>query len=445
MNYIPNTDSDRKTMLEACGFHSLQAIFPDIPKNLKDKCQMNLPEGLGEMELARELKALSRKNINVSQKICFLGAGAYNRFIPSVVKHMISRSEFYTAYTPYQPEISQGILQAIYEYQTMICHLTGMDAANASMYDGATAMAEAALLCVSFTKRKEILIAGTVNPLYRQVLSTYANGAELTVKEAAFKDGIIDIESVKHLISSDTACVIIQQPNFFGCLEKVSDLSKISHDNGALFVVSADPISLAVLNSPKEYKADIVVGEGQSLGNPLNFGGPYLGIFAVKKDFLRYMPGRIVGKTVDSNGKPGFVLTLQTREQHIRREKATSNICSNEALCALAACVYMTAMGSNGMRSVALTCIEQAKRLKEGITSIKGFILPFDNPFFNEFVIKTEKPVREINKRLSEQGIIGGLDLEQYYPELKNHMLLCATEMNSLADIEAFIAALKNV
>ncbi|MEK7375629.1 MAG: aminomethyl-transferring glycine dehydrogenase subunit GcvPA [Candidatus Margulisiibacteriota bacterium] len=445
MNYIPNTDSDRKIMLEACGFDSLQALFPDIPKDLKNKCGLSLPKELGEMDLSRELKALSRKNKDVSQKICFLGAGAYNHFIPSVVKHIISRSEFYTAYTPYQPEISQGILQAIYEYQTMICRLTGMNAANASMYDGATAMAEAALLCASYTKRKEILVSGTVNPLYRQVLSTYAVGAELILKEAAFKDGITHLESVKKSISGNTACVIIQQPNFFGCLEKVFDLAQTAHENGALFAASVDPISLAVLNSPSEYGADVVVGEGQSLGNPLNFGGPYLGIFASKKQFLRYMPGRLVGKTRDSNGKPGYVLTLQTREQHIRRGKATSNICTNEALCALAACVYMTVMGGKGLRSVAQTCTKNAASLKDKISKIKGFSIPFNAPCFKEFVIKTPRPAEEINKKLSGQGIIGGLDLEKFYPGLKNHMLLCATEMNSPGDIEKFAAALRNV
>ena len=445
MNYIPNTDFDRKEMLEACGFGSLQDLFPDIPKSLKNKCDISLPDRLGEMELARELKDLSRKNKDVSQKICFLGAGAYNHFIPAVVKHIVSRSEFYTAYTPYQPEISQGILQAIYEYQTMICHLTGMDAANASMYDGATAMAEAALLCASYTERKEVLVSGTVNPLYRQVLSTYANGTELTVKEAAFKNGITKLESIKKSISANTACVIIQQPNFFGYLEQVSDLARTAHENGALFVVVADPISLAVLNSPKEYGADIVVGEGQPLGNPLNFGGPYLGIFAAKKEFLRYMPGRLVGKTQDSNGKPGFVLTLQTREQHIRREKATSNICSNEALCALAACVYMTAMGSKGMRAIAQACLKNAASLRDKLASINGFSVPFDPPFFKEFVIKTPKPVKEINKILSERGIIGGLDLERFYPELKDHMLLCTTEMNCSQDLEALVTVLKNV
>jgi glycine dehydrogenase subunit 1 len=445
MNYIPTTDLDRKKMLEACGIDSIQALFSDIPKDLKDKCEINLPEGLGEMELARELKEFSRKNKDVTQKICFLGAGAYSHFIPSIVKHIISRSEFYTAYTPYQPEISQGMLQAIYEYQTMICRLTGMDASNASMYDGSTAMAEAALLSSSYTKRKEVVVAGTVNPLYRQVLETYSEGAGLVIKEAPFKNGITDPGSIKELVSDKTACVIIQQPNFFGCLEKVFDLAGIAHENGDLFVASVDPMSLAILNSPKEYGADIVVGEGQALGNPLNFGGPYLGIFAAKKEFLRYMPGRLVGKTQDSNGKPGFVLTLQTREQHIRREKATSNICSNEALCALAACVYMTVMGSKGMISVARTCLKNAASLKNKIAGIKGFSIPYDNPCFKEFVVKTPKPVKEINKMLSEKGIIGGLDLERFYPQLKDHMLVCTTEMNSAGDIEAFAAALKNV
>jgi len=443
MSYIPNTDADRESMLKACKAGCVEELFCDVPQPLKNP-QVDIPQALCEMDLARELRSLSGSNKPVSKKPSFLGAGAYNHYIPSVVKHIVSRSEFYTAYTPYQPEISQGILQAIYEYQTMICRLTGMDAANASMYDASTAMAEAALLSSSYTKKKEVVVSSTVNPFYRRVLSTYASGAGLKLREAPFERGTTDLSAAKEMISENTACVIVQQPNFFGCLEEVFDLSKAVHDKGALFVACADPISLAVLNSPSEYGADIVVGEGQPLGNPLNFGGPYLGIFAVKKQYLRYMPGRVVGKTQDSSGKPGYVLTLQTREQHIRREKATSNICSNEALCALAACVYMSSKGDSGLLEVAQACIKNAEDLKRRISSVKGFSLAFDRPAFKEFVIKTPKPARDINELLSEKGITGGLALEDLYPGLKDHMLFCVTEMNTEEELEMLTSALKN-
>ena len=444
MSYIPNTDADREAMLKICKAASVEELFCDVPKTLRNP-QIDLPQALCEMDLARELRSLSGSNKPVSRKPSFLGAGAYNHYIPSVVKHIVSRSEFYTAYTPYQPEISQGILQAIYEYQTMICRLTGMDAANASMYDASTAMAEAALLASSYTKKKEVVVSSAVNPFYRRVLSAYAAGSGLMLKEVPFQDGITDLSAAKKTIGENTACVIVQQPNFFGCLEEVFDLSKAAHDKGALFVACADPVSLAVLNSPSEYGADIVVGEGQPLGNPLNFGGPYLGIFAVKKQYLRYMPGRVVGKTQDSSGMPGYVLTLQTREQHIRREKATSNICSNEALCALAACVYLTSKGDGGLLDVAQACHNKGEDLKRRITSIKGFSLAFDRPFFREFAVRLPKPARKINELLSGKGIIGGLPLEDLYPGLKDHMLFCVTEMNTEEELEMLCSALKNV
>lgn len=376
---------------------------------------LSLPAPLSEPELLEELKISSNKNSiphSYSSSSSFLGGGSYNHFIPSVVKHMLGRSEFYTAYTPYQPEISQGILQAIFEYQSMICELTGMDAANASMYDGATAMAEAALLACRATGRKEILVAQTVHPNYRAVLNTYAAAAELTVKEIPYdkKTGTI-FEIRNSIFDSREACFILQQPNLFGNIEDVKGLADEVHKNGSLFIVSADPISLGLLKAPGDYGADIVVGEGQSLGNPQNFGGPGLGLFAVKKAFLRQMPGRIVGETVDSDGKRGFVLTLSTREQHIRREKATSNICSNEALCALAACVYLSVMGKQGLRKVAELCLQKANYLKKKLSSK----VVFASPSFKEFVVRTDKPI--------------GLDLSPYYPDLKGCRLVCVTEL----------------
>lgn len=404
MKFTPNTQSDQEQLLKTIGIPSIEKLFKDIPESHKLKQALDLPKALSEPELLDELKKYCKKN---QVKENFLGAGSYNHFIPSAVKHIISRSEFYTAYTPYQAEISQGILQAMFEYQTMICNLTGMDIANASMYDGATAMAEAALLACRATKRNEIVVSSTVHPEYRKVLQTYANGADLSIKELPYdkKSGLTLVN-----FSVSSACVILQQPNFFGCIEEIKSLADKVHANGSLFIVSVDPISLGILKAPGDYGADIVVGEGQSLGNPQNFGGPGLGLFALKKEFIRQMPGRVVGESVDLDGKRAFTLTLSTREQHIRREKATSNICSNEALCALAACVYLAVMGKQGLRKVAELCLQNATYLKKKLGDSS-----FSAPTFKEFVVKTDKKI--------------GLDLSKYYPELKGHRLVCVTEM----------------
>ena len=360
MRYIPHTTKDQQEMLKSIGQSSIEELFADIPAKVKLKEETPLPQALSEPELLEELKKVSEKNKKASS---FLGGGSYNHFIPSVVKHIVSRSEFYTAYTPYQAEASQGILQIIYEYQSMICELTGMDVANASMYDGATAMAEAAMLACRHTRKKEIIVSSTVQPEYRKVLKTYAKGTDLGVTESSFtKEGLTP---QNFELSADTACLILQQPNFFGSIEDVSSLAKRAHTAGALFIVSADPISLGLLKAPGDYGADIVVGEGQALGNPQSFGGPGLGIFAVKKALMRHIPGRVVGQTVDKDGKRAFCLTLQAREQHIRREKAFSNICSNEALAALAATVYLSVMGKSGLRKVAELCSQKANYLKK--------------------------------------------------------------------------------
>jgi glycine dehydrogenase subunit 1 len=380
---------------------------------------------LSESELLEELSKQSEKNSFAS---AFLGAGNYHHFIPSVVKHIVSRSEFYTAYTPYQAEASQGTLQTIYEYQSMICELTGMDVANASMYDGATAMAEAAFMACRITGRKEIVVSSAVHPNYRQVLKTYCNAADLKLIELPYdrKSGLTTLDPERsrggHWTSS--ACVILQQPNFFGNIENVSGLADKIHAAGALFIVSADPISLGLLKAPGDYGADIVVGEGQTLGNPQNFGGPGLGIFAAKKESLRQMPGRIVGATTDTEGKRGFVLTMATREQHIRRERATSNICSNEALCALAACVYLSAMGKQGLRKVAELCLQKANYLKK---KLGDKVLWPNTPSFKEFVFKTDKKV--------------GLDLGVHFSELKNSKLLCVTELAKKESLDNLAAA----
>lgn len=427
MNYVPTTHKDQQAMLKTTGKSSIDELFTDIPDKIKLKKDLDLPKQLSEPELLEELENLSKKNKEASK---FLGGGIYHHFIPSVVKHIISRSEFYSAYTPYQAEASQGTLEVIFEYQTMICELTGMDAANASMYDGATALVEAAFLACRVTGRKEILVSSAVHPEYRKVLKTYAQGADLMIKEIPYdpKTGLTTHNSQPDSqLTTQTACFILQQPNFFGCIESVKGLADQIHSQGALFIVSVDPISLGILKPPGVYGADIVVGEGGALGNPQSFGGPGLGIFAVKKEFLRQMPGRIVGETTDSDGKCSFCLTLQTREQHIRRERATSNICSNEALCALAACVYLAAMGKIGLKKVAELCLQKANYLRTKIHPHPSPSLLFPTtPCFKEFVIRTKKKV--------------GLDLERFYPELKDCRLICVTELIKKEDLDQLIS-----
>ncbi|MDD5382494.1 MAG: aminomethyl-transferring glycine dehydrogenase subunit GcvPA [Candidatus Margulisbacteria bacterium] len=412
MRYVPHTEKDQQALLAVIGSASLEKLFAGIPEQARIKKELALPAPLSEPALLDELDKTSRSN----RRSSFLGGGIYDHFIPSIVKHLIGRSEFYTAYTPYQAEASQGILQAIYEYQTMICSLTGMDVANASMYDGATALVEAAFLACRVTGRKEIVVSSAVHPHYRAVLKTYCQAADLTLKESP--------HDPKTGLTTRDACFILQQPNFFGCIENVAGLAEKIHANGSLFIVSADPISLGLLKAPGDYGADVVVGEGQALGNPQSFGGPALGIFAAKKALVRQMPGRIVGATVDSEGKRGFVLTLSTREQHIRRERATSNICSNEALAALAATIYLSAMGRQGLRKVAELCLQKSNYLKKKLGG-KTF---FSAPTFKEFVVKTDKKV--------------GLDLSVYSPGLKGLRLLCVTELANKEALDRLAATL---
>jgi len=422
MNYVPNSADDRQGMLAALGAPSIAALFQDIPEKVRLKKGPVLPPPLSEPELLEELAQASAENTSASP---FLGGGCYRHFVPSMVKHIIGRSEFYTAYTPYQAEASQGILQAIYEYQTMLCELTGMDVANASMYDGATALVEAAFLACRVTGRKEIVVSSAVHPAYRKVLRTYAKGADLAVKEVPYTaEGLTG--DVGRETEDGAACVILQQPNFFGNIEPTNQLADAIHSRGALFVVCVDPISLGILTPPGKYGADVAVGEGQSLGNPPSFGGPELGLFAAKKEFSRQMPGRIAGQTVDAEGKRGFCLTLQTREQHIRRERATSNICSNEALAALAAAVYLSTMGKAGLRKVAELCLQKANYLRRKIRS-SSLLFP-GAPCFKEFVVKTKKEV--------------GVDLSCFYPELKGWRLICVTELARKKDLDALVKAL---
>ena len=442
MDFIPNTDKDRKEMLKSINVGRISDLFKDIPKGLLLKKELKIPKGLSEIEVKDLLRDISLKNrLDFSY---FLGAGAYKHFIPSVVNHIVSRSEFYTAYTPYQPEISQGMLQAIYEYQSMICGITGMDVANASMYDGASALAESCIMAANITRRNEILISKTMHPDYRQVVKTYCDAHDFKLVEVDFEKGITSVDDLKEKISEGTAAVLVQNPNFFGCIEDLKEIEKIVHSRKALLnVCVVEPTSLGILKGPGSFKADIIIGEGQSFGNNLNFGGPYLGIIATRKEYVRQIPGRLVGATVDKEGKKGYILNLCAREQHIRREKAASNICSNEALCALAAAVYLSAMGKSGLRKVAELCLHKSHYLSNGLKEI-GCEIVFDRPFYNEFVVKV-KDSSKVNEMLLNEGIIGGLDLGKYYSELSNCLLFCVTELNTREEIDKLIEVLKNL
>lgn len=438
--YISNTAEQQRGMLAELGFNSMDDLFDDVPKEVRLNRKLNLPQAITEMELLRHMRELAGKNGNTDDYTCFLGAGAYDHFIPSAIDQMLLRQEFYTAYTPYQPEISQGTLQAIFEYQTMISELTGMAVANASIYDGASAMAEAALMACQSVRRKEVLVAQTVHPASREVLATYCRFRGIKVIEFGYQNGQTDLADLESKLSPDTAAVILQNPNFFGNIESLKEIGEMAYGNKSLFVVSVDPISLAILKSPGELGADIVVGEGQSLGNPLSFGGPYLGFFATTEKLLRKMPGRIVGETVDKFGKRGFVLTIQTREQHIRREKATSNICSNEALNALAATIYLTLMGKQGLKEAAMLSLQKAHYTFERLVESGKFQPAFSAPFFKEFVVKSSIPVIELNKSLLETKIIGGYPVAKDYPDLSDGWLLAVTEKRTKTEIDQFVA-----
>ena len=443
MHYIPMTDADRQRMLAAIGVSSFDELISHIPEQYKLKGLLNLPRGLSEYEATRLLRDLSARNLSTDEYVCFLGAGAYDHFVPAAVDHILLRSEFYTAYTPYQPEVSQGTLQAIYEYQTLICELTGMDVANASMYDGASALAEAALMSVAQTRRRRVLVAATLHPLYRKVLDTYTRGQGIEVVTVPETAGRTDTSALKKLLTEASACVLVQHPNFYGVLEDVDAISEATHAAGALLVTSNDPISLALLKPPGAYDADIATGEGQPLGIPLSFGGPYLGIFAVKKNLVRRMPGRLIGMTTDTQGRRGFVMTLQTREQHIRREKATSNICTNQGLMALAATVHLALLGKQGFRRVAEMSLQKSHYLARQIAQVPGCELAFDQPFFKEFVVRTPVAATEIVEKLLERKIFAGVPLSQFYPKRPHELLVAVTEKRTREEMDAFVQALR--
>ena len=435
--YLPMTEQDQKEMLASIGVEKVEELFSDIPESVRFKGEYKIKPAKSESALLKELSNLASKNADLKQHTSFLGAGVYDHYQPIIVDHVISRSEFYTAYTPYQPEISQGELQAIFEFQTMICELTGMDVANSSMYDGGTALAEAAMLAAGQTRRKKILLSTTVHPEARDVVKTYAKGQHVEVVEIPYQDGVTDVAALKEIISDDVAGVIVQYPNFFGRIEPLKEIEEIIHSVKSMFIVSSNPLALGALTPPGKLGADIVTGDAQPFGIPTAFGGPHCGYFAVTNKLLRKVPGRLVGQTIDEDGKRGFVLTLQAREQHIRREKATSNICSNQALNALAASVAMTALGKKGTKQMAVQNIQKAHYAKQ-ILKQKGLEIVFDGPSFNEFVVKLPTSYQEVNDKLFSKQIIGGYDLGQTYPELKDHMLVAVTELRTKEEIDAF-------
>lgn len=439
MRYIPNTDEQRVEMLKTIGVSSIEDLFADLPESSRLDRELEIPAPVNELELMTSLKKMSRQNVTAEDCPCFLGAGVYDHFVPLVIDHLISREEFTTSYTPYQPEISQGTLQAIFEYQTMVCELTGMDVSNASIYDGATSMAEAAMMAASSTKRNSILVARAVNPQSRSVLKTYASVRDIEIREVGNSKGVMDNEELKGLLNDSVAAVIVQSPNFFGNLEDLRAIGDIAHANKSLFIVSTDLMALSLLEAPGKMGADVVVGDGQSLGNPMNLGGPHFGFFAATKKLMRKIPGRIVGQTLDRDGKRAYVLTLQAREQHIRREKATSNICSNQNLCLLVSTIYLSLMGREGLKEVALQSMSKAVFTKEALLKTGKFSSVFDGPFYREFVVKSKESPSSLNEKLLEHGFIGGYDLSEEYPELDGCWLVAVTEKRSRQEIDDFV------
>lgn len=441
--FFPHTDSDREAMLRVVGIQKLEELFKDVPEAYRFPT-LDLPPAASEMEITQELLEVSGANLTTRDLACFLGAGAYNHYIPSVVDAILRRGEFYTAYTPYQPEISQGTLQAIFEYQSLIAALTGMEVSNASHYDGATAVAEAVNMAYAQFrgKRTKMVLSPALHPHYRQTVHTYTQGTPVRIVGDDSADLLSGPESLYPHIDADTALVIVQYPDFFGRIYDYTRLAEATHQAGALFAVAVNPLALGLLKPPAEFGADIVTGEGQPLGIPLSYGGPYLGIFATRQEYVRKMAGRLVGETVDNRGQRAYVLTLTAREQHIRREKATSNICTNQGLIALASTVYMSALGKHGLRQVAELNFQNAHYAAQRLASLPGFSLWSETPFFNEFVVRCPSPVDEINDYLFEFGILGGYDLGQDFPQMANHMLVAVTELTGKQEVDLLVDAL---
>ncbi len=448
MSYIPNTPADQQAMLERLGLHSFEGLLAPVPEDVRLRRPLDLPSALAEPDLKRVMVSMANKNKNLDSTISFLGAGLYDHAIPSVVGHLQRRSEFVTSYTPYQPEVSQGMLQAIYEFQTMVCQITGLDIANASLYDGATALVEAALLAVGPGGRGEVVISLGVDPQYRRVLHTYAHARGFHVTEVPLREGVTDLAALNEAVTNSTSAVIIQQPNFFGSIEDMSAIEPIAHKGKAVFVTTiTEPASLGVLAAPGDYNADIAVGELMSFGNPMSYGGPALGFMASKQKYMRLLPGRLVGQTVEEGGElhTGYVLTLQTREQHIRRERATSNICTNQSLLAVGATIFLAVLGKQGFRELGELCLQKAHYACRQITSVPGFKAVFDAPYYDEFVIQSPVPTAQLQQHLLQAGVIGGYDVSQEYPDMDNCMLFCVTETRSKEDIDTLVNTLKEV
>ncbi len=444
MRYLPNTAQDQRAMLAAIGVGSVEDLLVKIPAKARLSRPLQLPPALAETDLVRALRALAAANAHADDYVCFLGGGAYDHYIPSPINHLISRGEFFTAYTPYQPEASQGTLRTIYEYQTMIAELTGMDVANASLYDGASSLAEAALMAMAVTGRAEVALAGGLNPLYRRVVATYGSGITMRLRDVPAPAGVLDADAARRAVGGKTAALVVQSPNFYGCLEDIAGAAEIAHAAGALLVVVTDPVNLGVLEAPGRLGADIVVGEGQGLGVPLSFGGPYLGVFAARQDFVRRLPGRLVGATVDLDGARGFVLTLQTREQHIRRARATSNICTNVALCALMATIYLAVLGKQGLTRVGELSMAKAHYAAERLTRIPGVSLRFPAaPFFKEFTLRLPRPPERVVARLARQRILAGVPLKAFDRRLRDCLLVAVTEKRTREEIDRLAAALE--
>jgi len=446
VRYVVNTDKERREMMDSIGIESIGDLFRDVDEEIVLRRPLRLRHSLSEQELMDELRGISEKNADSNGYARFLGAGAYDHFIPSIVPHLTGRSEFYTSYTPYQAEISQGVLQAIYEFQSFICQLTGMDVANASMYDGASALAEAAVMASNVSRRKEVVVSSTIHPEYREVVRTYAEAHGIEVKEVGWDDGATSSIELADATSEKTAAVLVQNPNFFGIVEELCEMERIAHGRGALLVACVvEPTSLGLLKSPGEVGADIVAGEGQGLGNGINFGGPHLGFLAARQAFLQKMPGRLVGMTADTGGRRCFIMTLQAREQHVRREKATSNVCTNQALNALAATIFLAALGKGGFTRLSNLNAQKARYLHAKVLELEGFEPVFSKPFYNEFVVKCPVDPAMINERLESVGIIGGLPLRGRHGGLEGSWLLCATERNKKSDIDRLAEALRGI
>ena len=442
MDFVPLTVEDRKEMLKQIGVSSFDALLEGIPRSIP-RADLKLPAGLSEPELLRLHTWMAAENVTTASHVSFLGAGAYEHFVPSIVRYLCSRGEFLTAYTPYQPEASQGTLQAMYEYQSLLCDLTQMEVANASLYDGASALAEACLLALRETQRKKLLVAHTLHPEYRKTLETYLSGARTQILEIPHRQGASDLKEAGSLLDSEVAALIVQSPNALGCLEPVQELGNLAHRVGALFIVVVNPISLGILKAPGSYGADIVVGEGQPLGTDLQYGGPYLGLFACRQNLIRKVPGRIVGMTRDAHGRRGFVLTLQTREQHIRRAKATSNICTNEAMMALAAGIYLASLGKEGFRELATQNLLKSHYCFDRLCTVPGIKPLFPTLFFNEFALELPIDPDRLNQRLLKEGFLGGFPLKAWEPTLRNGWLICVTETRSKEEIDRFVAAVR--